>query len=103
MIKSILKAVTAVSLLLILSCGQQTEVVESGTYEGKIIKVVAEEVEIYVKTADDKVLELYFTETTKLTQNGEVVPFEKLEKDQTVEVEVEKVGKRLDPISVSIK
>ncbi len=103
MIKSILKSISVISLMLILSCGHKTDVVESGTYEGTIIKVVADEVEIYVKTADDKVLELYFTETTKLTQNGEVVPFETLEKDQTVEVEVEKVGKRLDPISVSIK
>jgi len=100
---TITKILAAFSLIFIFACGQSTDVVESGTYEGKIIEIEADEVEIYVETADGKVLELYFTETTKLMQNGEEVPFETLEEDQTVEVEVKKVGKRLDPISVAIK
>ena len=47
-------------------------------------------------------LELYFTETTALTKNGETVAFDQLAEGQKVEVEVKADGKRLDPISVKI-
>lgn len=76
-------------------------VVDSGTYTGTIAEVNAEEDEIYVD-ADGKELELYFTDETKLTQGGDSAEFSALEKGQKVEVEVEKVGKRLDPLSVKI-
>jgi hypothetical protein len=99
----ITKSLFILSLSLFIACGDSTDVVESGTYTGKIIEVEADKSEIYVKTDDGKTLELYFIEDTKLTQNGEEVPFSALEEDQTVEVEVEKVGKRLDPLSVKIQ
>ena len=101
--KSIKACIAALSLFILFACGHSTDVVESGTYQGKILEIEADEVEIYVKTDDGKVLELYFTDSTTLTQNGNTVPFESLQEDQTVEVVVEKVGKRLDPISVTIK
>lgn len=85
-----------------ISCGERTDVVESGTYQGTIDKVEPEKTEIYVTTSDDKTLELYFTENTSLTQNGETVDFSTLREGQNVEVQVEKVGQRLDPISVQI-
>ncbi len=84
------------------SCQESTEAVESGTYEGVIQEVEPEKTEIYVKTDDGQVLELYFRESTTLTRNGETVPFEQLEEGGRVEVEVEKVGQRLDPIAVRI-
>lgn len=99
----ITKSLFVLSIVLFVACGKSTDVVESGTYTGKIIEVEADKSEIYVKTDDGKTLELYFIEDTKLTQNGEEVPFSTLKEDQTVEVEVEKVGKRLDPITVKIK
>jgi len=89
------------SLTMLSSC-ESTDVVESGTYQGTISEVEADKDEIYVKTADDKTLELYFTEETELTQNGETVDFSVLKEDMKVEVEVEKTGQRLDPISVKI-
>ena len=92
----------ASALFMMTACGESTDVVESGTYEGKVKKVEAEKSEIYVETTDDKTLELYFTDETKLTKGGETAKFSVLEKGQKVEVEVEKVGKRLDPISVTI-
>ncbi|MCA1761799.1 MAG: hypothetical protein ABR574_04175 [Cryomorphaceae bacterium] len=92
----------AIFALSFASCGEQTDAVESGVYEGTIDKVEPAKTEIYVKTADDKTLELYFTEATLLTKNGEKVAFDALEKGQKVEVEIEKIGKRLDPISVEI-
>lgn len=98
-LKTALLAVLAMGLY---SCGGGTDVVESGTYQGSIDKVEAEKSEIYVKTDDDKRLELYFTETTALTRNGQPAEFDALQEGQRVEVTVEKVGQRLDPISVSI-
>ena len=101
--KNLLNVLSVASLLFVLvACGESTDAVESGTYEGKVKKVEAEKSEIYVETTDDKTLELYFTDETKLTKGGDAAEFSVLEKGQKVEVEVEKVGKRLDPISVKI-
>jgi len=77
------------------------DVVESGTYEGTIKKVKPDESEIYVDV-DGKELELYFIDETKLTRGDEPVKFSELAEGQKVEVEVKKVGKRLDPLSVKI-
>ena len=84
------------------SCEEGTDVVESGTYMGTVDEVEADKTEIYVKTADNKRLELYFNENTTLTRNGETVAFDQLQEGQQVEVEVEKVGQRLEPIAVRI-
>lgn len=75
---------------------------ESGTYSGRITEVNAGAKEIYVDAGGQE-LELYFTEETELTRRGEPVDFSALESGQTVEVEVEKVGKRLDPVRVDIQ
>jgi len=90
------------AIFLLSSCGETTDAVDSGTYTGEIKKVEAEKTEIYVTTDDAKELELYFTDETTLTKNGKEVEFSELSKGQKVEVEIEKVGKRLDPISVKI-
>ncbi len=95
-------AAFAVLALVFTSCGEKTDVVESGTYQGTIKEVEPEKTEIYVETADGKTLELYFTDTTTLTRDGSTVEFSELEEGQNVEVQVEKTGKRLDPISVII-
>lgn len=84
------------------SCGESTSTVESGTYQGTIKKVNPEKTEIYVTIEEDKTLELYFTDKTSLTRNGETVMFSELAEGQNVEVEIEKVGKRLEPVSVKI-
>lgn len=89
-------------LPLLTACEGGTDVVESGTYQGTIKEVEPSKTEIYVTTEDGKTLELYFTDETELTRNGEMVEFTELEEGQQVEVEVEKTGKRLDPISVEI-
>ena len=81
---------------------ENTDLVESGTYAGTAQKVDDEEKEIYLETEDGKVLELYFTDQTVLTQNGQNVAFDALEQGQQVEVTVEKKGKRLEPVRVVI-
>ena len=100
-----LKFMFVLSFVVLLSAcggGEKTDVVESGTYQGVVHEVEADKNEIYVKTADDKILELYFTASTKLTSNGETVPFSALAEGKKVEVEVTKVGQRLDPVFVKI-
>jgi hypothetical protein len=97
-------ALMAAILIGAASCGGGgTEVVESGTYEGTVSEVVPEEKEIYVETPDEKTLELYFTDSTELTQNGQKVDFSVLEKGQQVEVTIEKMGKKLNPLKVKIR
>ncbi|MDT7828025.1 hypothetical protein RQM65_05025 [Pricia sp. S334] len=91
-------------LVLMQSCGENkdTDVVPSGTYTGVAETVEPGEKEIYVRTSDDKLLELYFTDNTKLTKNGETVEFNALSEGVSVEVQVEKKGQKLDPIAVKI-
>lgn len=88
------------------SCGgenKNTTVVDSGTYTGVLQEVDAAEQEIYVKTANDKLIELYFTEQTKvLTNNGETSTFNELKENGKVEITVEKKGNKNVPISVKI-
>ena len=92
----------ALTILILISCGEKTDVVDSGVYQGTVQEVELDKTEIYVKTADDKLLELYFTESTTLTRNGQTVEFTELAEGQKVEVEVRKEGQRLDPVSVKI-
>ena len=103
--KSVIIKLTSLAFILMLfvACGgESTDVVESGTYEGTIQEVNAAESEIYVKTDDEQTLELYFIEGTELVRDTTAVPFDSLETGQKVRVEVEKVGKRLDPLRVEI-
>lgn len=100
--KAVFFSFFAAITFLVASCGGKTDTVDSGTYEGTIQEVEAEKSEIYVETEDGKTLELYFTDETELTHDGEKVEFSSLEEDQKVEVQVEKTGKRLDPLAVKI-
>ena len=81
---------------------RNTTVVESGTYQVTATKVDPEEKEIYVTTADGKRLELYFSDATKLTRDGQAVAFDSLKNGQKLEVQVEKDGNKLKPLSVAI-
>ncbi|MGO3181479.1 MAG: hypothetical protein ACTIJ9_01480 [Aequorivita sp.] len=97
--------VAFVALISLQSCGEnkKTDLVPSGTYQGVAETVEPAEKEIYVRTSDDKLLELYFTDNTKLTKNGEMVEFSELSDGIPVEVTVEKKGKKMEPIAVKIK
>jgi hypothetical protein len=81
---------------------RNTSVVESGTYQVTAKRVDPEEKEIYVTMEDGKVLELYFSDATKLTQGGKDVAFEALKNGQKLEVQVEKDGAKLKPLAVTI-
>jgi Cu/Ag efflux protein CusF len=81
---------------------RNTTAVESGTYQVTARKVDPEEKEIYVTTADGKTLELYFSDATKLTRGGQAVAFDALKNGQKLEVQLEKDGAKLKPLSVAI-
>jgi len=89
-------------VFLLVSCGEKNEVVESGSYRGIVDRVDPSKKEIYVKTSDNKTLELTITENTSLTQNGKSVEFIYLNEGQQVAVDVEKKGNRLEPLAVKI-
>lgn len=97
--------VAFVAVISLSSCEdhKKTDIVPSGTYEGVAETVNPSEREIYMRTADDKLLELYFTDNTTLTKNGETVEFSELSDGIPVEVTVEKKGKKMEPIAVKIK
>lgn len=87
-------------MLSLSACGEETSVVESGTYNGTIAEINEDETEIYVDLESGERVELYFTDETTLTQDGEDVPFSTIQVDDRVEVTIEKTGQRLDPVSV---
>lgn len=89
---------------LLIGCGgEDTTVVDSGTYEGTITEMNPEETEIYVDVPDTGTLELYFTDTTRVMSDDTTeASYEDLETGQEVSVEVERVGQRLDPVTVRI-
>lgn len=94
----------AIPVFLLTGCGtaeQEADAVETGTYTGTLTEVVPEETEIYVETEDGKTIELYFNEETNLVDaNGDSIPFDTLSKGDRVEVDVERVGQRNDPLRV---
>jgi len=99
----------AIVLLVAISltgCGNaehESDVVESGMYTGTLMEVVPEEDEIYVETSDGKTIELYFKEDTQLVNaEGESISFGELSTGDRVEVEVEQVGQRNDPVLVRL-
>ena len=92
-----------IAMIFLASCGHNVDVVESGTYDGTVAEAKADEQEIYVELDNGKTIELYFTENTTLTKNGQEVEFSELEKGVDVEVKVEKKGKKLEPLAVKIK
>ena len=81
---------------------RNTSVVESGTYQVTAKRVDPEEKEIYVTMDDGRILELYFSDATKLTQGGKEVAFDALKNGQKLEVQVENDGAKLKPLAVVI-
>jgi hypothetical protein len=78
----------------------------SGTYTGSLQEVKPDEKEIYLKTDEGKVLELYFKDDTVLQRGETEVPFSALQvaKDAGVKVtvEVENADGELIPKKVTI-
>jgi len=103
--KKLILGVLIAGAFMLNSCGENknTDVVDSGTYQGVAEGVEPGEKEIYVRTSDDKLVELYFTDETKvMTNDGEISSFDALKEGGRVEVTVEKKGNKNVPISVKI-
>jgi len=94
--------VIALAALVCAGCGRREVIVDSGTYEGSILKINPDETEIYVSLDEKRVLELYFSETTTVSRGDETTTFDTLEKGQSVRVEVKRTDDRMVPLSVTI-
>jgi len=94
--------VIAFAALVCAGCGRREVIVDSGTYEGSILKVNPDETEIYVSLDEKRVLELYFSEATTVSRGEEKITFDALEKGQAVRVEVKRTDDGMVPLSVTI-
>lgn len=92
----------ACTVLVFTGCGRQEVLVDSGTYEGTILKVNPDETEIYVSLDEKRVLELYFSESTTVSSAGAPAAFDALQKGQSVRVEVTRSGDEMVPVRVQI-
>lgn len=81
---------------------EEVSVIESGTYKVTAHIVDDEEKEIYVKMEDGKILELYIKKDTKLRKGDEKIDFSAFKKGQALEIEIEKHGDHMKPVSVEI-
>lgn len=92
----------ACTVLAFAGCGRREVMVDSGTYEGSILKVNPDETEIYVALDEERVLELYFSEETTVSRGELETTFDALEKGQSVRVEVERTDAGMIPLRVTI-
>jgi hypothetical protein len=90
------------TLLICAGCGPQEVMVDSGNYEGSILKINPAENEIYVALDEKRVLELYFTETTTVSRGESKTTFDALVKGQSVRVQVERGDQEMVPVHVTI-
>lgn len=108
--KSVLPLIFGLYSLIIIVLGscsgatvEDTDLVESGTYEVTVIELDRENKEVYAETKDGKVLELGFTDQTKLMKDGQTAPFSSLIVGHQLEVKVEKKEEQMEPLEVRIK
>jgi hypothetical protein len=103
-----LKATLPILLVvaLLTGCNGEDSDLPSGTYEGEIKKVNADEKEIYVEVQHNgqaKVAELYFQEETELVGPLGDAAFDLLKEGMTVEITVQRDGDKLIPKKVVMK
>tara|TARA_R110002096_G_scaffold10361_3_gene40104 strand:+ start:16528 stop:16884 length:357 start_codon:yes stop_codon:yes gene_type:complete len=93
-----------ISITILQICGKEkdTALVNSGTYIGIVTDAVEPAREFYVKLTNDSLVRLNFSSETTLTKNGETVPFGELKEDSKVEVKLERMEEKMNPISVKI-
>jgi hypothetical protein len=92
----------ACTVLVFTGCGRQEVLVDSGTYEGTILKVKPDATEIYVALDEKRVLELYFSEDTTVSRADAEATFDALQKGLKVSVEITRTGDEMVPVSVQI-
>lgn len=95
-------ALLCFALFALAGCGQPLAVVDAGTYEGTIDKVVPAETEIYVSLDSGEQLELYFNEQTRVTQAGAPADFSAITKGASVRVTLSREGNRNIPEKVEL-
>jgi len=100
--KYAISALFALLLFVVASCVDKPVLVGSGTYKGIIHEVNAGKKRILMEELGGYLIELYFTDTTMLSEKDETLPFDALTEGRKVEVEIERNGDRITPLSVKI-
>lgn len=112
------KLIEILSILIILSlsfsaCGnkngnesyadhEETVLVPTGTYKGLLDKVNEQQRQIDFQTSDNRMLNLYFTDSTRIIKDDRPVNFSGLKKGQTLEVSLERMENYLEPKLIKI-
>lgn len=95
------RIVTATLLTLCLSTQFAIAEAKTSVIEGKIVKMVPSQKEIYVMS-EGKKYEYYFSDKTKVMQGDKEVQYSAMSEGQSVRVTANQVGKRLDPTQVEV-
>jgi len=75
---------------------------ETDAYNGTVAEVDAEERKIHVEVPDEGSMELAFTDSTQVLKNFLEVPFDSLNADRKVRVEVMETGEEPTPMTVTL-
>ncbi len=75
---------------------------DTDAYNGTIAKVDAEERKVHVEVPDEGTMELAFTDTTQVLKNFLEMPFDSLNTDRKVRVEVVETGDQPTPTTVTL-
>ncbi|WP_232797878.1 hypothetical protein [Salinibacter altiplanensis] len=100
---SLAKAWVVPILLIVVGCGSaEDSPMETDAYNGTITEIDAEEREVHVEVPDEGTMELAFTDTTQVLKNFLEMPFDSLNADRKVRVEVTEAGEQPIPTSVTL-
>jgi hypothetical protein len=102
-VMSLSKVWIVIVLLVVVGCERAEESpTDTEAYNGTIAKVDAEAREVHVEVPDEGTMELAFTDTTQVLKNFLEVPFDSLNTDRKVRVEVVETGNQSTPTTVTL-
>jgi hypothetical protein len=97
------KASIVLAVFIVVGCGGAEESpMETDAYNGTVAEVDAEERKIHVEVPDEGSMELAFTDSTQVLKNFLEVPFDSLNADRKVRVEVMETGEEPTPMTVTL-
>lgn len=75
---------------------------DTDSYNGTIAEVDAEERTVHVEVPEEGTMELAFTDTTQVLKNFLEIPFDSLDANRKVRVEVVETGNQPTPTTVTL-
>ena len=100
---SLSKVWVVLVLFLVVGCGSaEDSPMDTNAYNGTIAEINAEERKVHVEVPDEGTMEFAFTDTTQVLKNFLEVPFDSLDTNRKVRVEVVETGDRPTPTTVTL-